>query len=208
MNITYRPIDVWPGEQTKNRQWSRFDTPWNQTLELLDRELRHLGAKNVIFQIALREEDFRRTDGQPRANANAAHPRVILAFDSKFGPLKYSTDTYADFQANVRAIAVSLEALRKVDRHGVSKRGEQYTGWKALPPSTQPAMSTEGAARFLERWGDVPHEAILANPASLHGAYRNATKRLHPDAGGDTEKFQMLQEAKRVLDAHHGGARG
>jgi hypothetical protein len=38
-----------------------------------------------------------------------------------------------DWQHNVRAIALGLEALRKVDRYGITRRGEQYAGWKALP---------------------------------------------------------------------------
>lgn len=216
MNITYRPIDKWPGEQTRDRQWSRFKARWDDTLVLLERELGYLEAKNVIFQVALREDDFRKYDGQPKTNSRASHPGVILAFDSKYGPLKYATDTFTDFQDNVRAIALGLEALRKVDRYGITKRGEQYTGWKALPASTQPAMSTEAAARFIAFWGrpigvseDAAFGRVLRDSDALRIAYRTAAGNLHPDRGGDTEKFQLLQEAKRVLDAHHnGGARG
>jgi hypothetical protein len=212
VNITYRPIDRWPGEQTKERKRSPFDSPWPATLDLLDRELFHLDARNIVFQVALREEDFKR-NGEPRANAKASHPGVILAFDSKYGPLKYATDTFTDFQANVRAVALSLEALRKVDRYGITKRGEQYTGWKALGSGgPEPAMTLEAAAQFIAIHGcDIgftPTEReILSSPAVLTTAYRAAAKRLHPDAGGSTEEFQRLQEAKRVLDAHHGGAR-
>lgn len=209
MNIVYRPIDAWPGEQTKARQESPFSAAWNATLELLDRELWHLDAKNVVFQIALREEDFRRTDGQPKTNARASHPGVILAFDSKYGPLKYATDTFTDFQANVRAIALGLEALRKVDRYGITKRGEQYTGWKLLPASTvEPAMTLEAACRFLSQWGAGDPGDHWKSDESVKDAYRRAASRLHPDVeGGSTAKFQRLQEAKRVLDAHHGGGR-
>lgn len=39
-------------------------------------------------------------------------------------------------------------------------------------------------------------------------AYRDAAKRLHPDMpSGSTRDFQLLQEAKAVLEAHHGGSR-
>lgn len=213
MEINYRPIDRWPGEHTRERKTSPFrgpggkETSFAETLDLLDRELWHLGARNVVFQIALQEQDFR-LNGEPRANAKASHPGVILAFDSKYGPLKYATDTFTTFQANVRAIALGLEALRKVDRYGITKRGEQYTGWKALPASTRPAMTTEQAAAFVERFSNYCARDILFAAEWALDAYRSAAKKLHPDVGGSTEDFQLLQEAKRVLHAHHnGGAR-
>jgi curved DNA-binding protein CbpA len=41
---------------------------------------------------------------------------------------------------------------------------------------------------------------ILEEQEARDIAYRLAAKRLHPDAGGSTEDFQKLQEAKRILD--------
>jgi hypothetical protein len=216
LEINYRPIDKWPGEQAAERKYSPFrgpggkETSFSETLNLLERELWFLGARNVVFQIALREEDFK-LNGEPRANAKASHPGVIIAFDSKYGPLKYATDTFTTFQANVRAIALGLEALRKVDRYGITKRGEQYTGWKALPASTDPPFTIEQAAKFLATVGSInlndPLQAddLIGDPIFVSSAYRTAAKRMHPDVGGSVAEFQRLQEAKRVLDAHHGG---
>ncbi|MBW3630660.1 MAG: molecular chaperone DnaJ, partial [Gemmatimonadetes bacterium] len=205
MNINYRPIDRWPGEQTRDRKASPFQASFPATLDLLDRELDYLGAKDVVFQVALREEDFKR-DGDPRANARASHPGVILAFNSKYGPLKYATDTFSDYQANIRAIALGLEALRKVDRYGITKRGEQYTGWKALPSGSEvgAAMTVDEAALHLATWGSanlntpIDPEELIGSAMLVAGAYRMAAKRMHPDAGGSTDEFQRLQEAKRV----------
>lgn len=36
--------------------------------------------------------------------------------------------------------------------------------------------------------------------------FREALKAAHPDSGGSTDEFARLQEAKRILDAHHGKA--
>lgn len=207
LNATFRPIDVWPGKETRNRERSRFKAEWRQTRSLLARELAHLQAKNIVCQLALREQDIR-LDGYPRANARPTHPGVILAFDSKYGPLRYPCDTFDDWQDNVRAIALAMEKLRAVDRYGVTRRGEQYAGWKALPASSaHPAMTVDQAARFVsehDAGSTVGVGAILSDRKYLEFAYRNAAKKLHPDTGGDTAKFQLLQEAKRVLDAHHG----
>lgn len=216
LNAIFRPIDAWPGAETRDRQWSRFKASWPQTKKLLYHELEQLQAKNIVCQIAMREQDFR-IDGSPRANAKASHPGVILSFDSKFGPLRYPCDTFTEWQDNVRAIALAMEKLRAVDRYGVTRRGEQYAGWKALPASTaELVMTVDRAARVVAdlayRTGEGPHpfgaaERILFNRNEYRDRYREAAKGSHPDTGGSSPEFQLLQEAKRVLDVHHNGTR-
>lgn len=159
-DITFRPIDLWPGEQTSWRKRAPFGAAWLSTIRLLERELTMLDAKNVVFQVALYEGQLR-LDGKPKATAKASHPGVILAFDSKYGPLKYAVDTFDVFTDNVRAIALAMEALRKVDRYGVTKRGEQYTGWRELPVKTgAPADALKGGDPELFR-AAVRARAIL-----------------------------------------------
>lgn len=209
LDVTFRPIDRWPGEPTPKREPSRFKAGWGATLEQLQKELAHLGSESVVVMLSLTEDDIR-LDGWPRANARPSHPGVVLAFDSReYGPLKYPCDNFTTWQDNLRAIALALEALRKVDRYGVTKRGEQYTGWKALPGSggTSSTMTAEAAAAFLSEAcrGDCSAAALLQSVVNVVPAYRAAARRLHPDAGGSTEEFQRLQTAKAVLDAHHGG---
>ncbi len=91
-----------------------------------------------MLQIDIREQALR-LDGGLRANARPVDfPGVRISFESKHGPLTYATDTHEFWQHNVRGIALGLQALRAVDRYGVTKRGEQYTGWKALPAGQAP----------------------------------------------------------------------
>lgn len=220
------PIERWPGEETEQRQEHRFrrtvnrvsgkgtymvhGVDWEATVALLDRELAHLKAENILLQMAVTKRDIRK-DGWIRANARPEHPGVILTFDSKFGPLSYPCDRFTDWQANVRAIAKSLEALRMVDRYGVSKRGEQYTGWGQLPPAggSTSTMTAEVAARVVSEaggWDHYPPQTILERRGAFIAAYRAAAKTVHPDRGGSVRDFQLLQEARRILEAHHGGA--
>jgi hypothetical protein len=208
LDATFRPIDAWPGEQTRSRRRSRFDTPWSATLELLKRELRELGAKNIVIQMALDEDQIRR-DGYPRAHATPTHPGIILAFESRHGPLKYPCDTFTRWEDNLRAIALALEALRKVDRYGVTRRGEQYRGWAKLPPAgaTTATFTAESAAAFMAAacGNGGTASAILGSALVAGDAYRKAAKRLHPDAGGTDREFQLLGIAKQILEKHHGG---
>src|SRR4051812_2092573 len=126
MEIAYRPIgDDWVWEKTKHRQYSRFDTSWTSTIGLLKRELGQVHARVPVIQIDLTERDFR-NDGEIRANAkDPEFPGVIVAFEMpKVGALKYRCDMFMGthrgpaWQQNVRAIALGLEALRKVERYG------------------------------------------------------------------------------------------
>jgi hypothetical protein len=59
--------------------------------------------------------------------AKEAH-RVLTQEDA----FQFAVDKFATWQDNLRAIALGLEALRKVDRYGITKNSEQYTGWKQL----------------------------------------------------------------------------
>lgn len=209
-NMRVRPIVQWPGTLTRNRQRSNFSASFGSTIDLLWRELYQLSAANVVLQIAMSERDFR-IDGYPRAQARAEHPGIIVTLDSKHGPLSYPCDRFTDWQDNLRAVALALEALRKVDRYGVTKRGEQYAGWKQLPGGTpMPAAMTRDEAAYVIARASNPNEReenlrswcprLITEPDMRAAEYRQAARRSHPDVGGTTEAFQRVEQAKRVLD--------
>lgn len=222
MILTFRPIKVWPdGWQDPRRQRSSspFRATHSDTLQLLDRELRHLGATTVTLQVDASERDCR-LDGQLRADAKVRHPGVILTIETKkFGTLVYPCDAFTGvswsstrldgWQANLRAIALGLEALRKVERYGIAERGQQYAGYRELPSGIAlgSAMTVEAAARFLiehGEWGgeDATVDDILtADRQVLVDYFRHAAKKLHPDQGGDPELFRKLTEARDLLEA-------
>lgn len=197
MECTFRPIVMWPGKPTSRRMRARFKASYPKTLALLDAELRHLGARSVVFQVAMSEEDIR-LDGQPRANARARHPGVIVSFQSKHGPLSYPCDTYDSWEDNVRAIALALEHLRAVDRYGVTKTGEQYRGWSQLPPPmvTPAPMTPEQAFVILKVYVNGQPLSV----ATLDEVYRRAVMATHPDRGGSAERFKEVARAKEALE--------
>lgn len=201
--MAIRPIQRWPGEYTKSRQHAPFRATFTDTLALLQRELRMLTAKSVVLQVAIAERYFR-VDGNPRADAKASHPGVILAFDSKYGPLSYPCDAFWDWQDNVRAIALAMEALRKVDRYGVTKRGEQYTGWKQLPAgggAQTSHMTTEQAREVLgrlARWETPPGQTDHLD--LVRRAVRDARAFTHPDRNrGHRALWDQVEQAAKVL---------
>ncbi len=217
------PIGQWPGEVTRDRKQHRFrkevhrngqsymDTGvnWSNTMDLLDRELWHLAAENVVLQMAVTEYQCR-NDGWIRENAVPDDPGLVLSFDSRLGPLSYPCDNFTDWKANLRAIALALEALRKIDRYGVTKRGEQYTGWRQIPGpgQTSVTMTASRAAEILKASaGDCieakfPEEVILGDASVAQAVHKAARRKAHPDAGGSVERFQSVETAWLVLSAH------
>lgn len=196
------PIREWPGALSARRQTSNFSASWSSTLSLLRAELRHLKARDVELLVALRPSDFR-LDGKPRANARQEHPGVILSFESVVGHLSYAVDTFTTWQDNVRGIAKALEALRMVDRYGVTKHGEQYRGFMAIEATAAPVgfATTQKAERYLyEVAGMVVDPAAPPfEPDALRRVLRKAQFRSHPDQGGDEATFQRVSLAEAKL---------
>jgi hypothetical protein len=204
--LMFRPLDRWVDPETKPRSSDQFKAYYEATLDLLAYEGGRLGAKIVVIQLAIGEHELR-VDGTPRAGARPSHPGVVVSFESRFGPLRYASDRYHDWRANLRGVALSLEALRAVDRHGVTRRGEQYVGWAQLEPpgaGPGPISTREEAARFIAEQSGIPnaiHAILAGHVVDRSVAFRASAKRLHPDAvTGDAELFQRLQQARDLLE--------
>lgn len=195
MNINFRPIDQWPGELTHpmQRRIGPFKAGYDKTTRDLERELDHLDARDVVIQLELYESEIRR-DGLPYANARPRHPGVILCFNCDKGPLKYPCDTYDTWTSNLRAIVLALQALRAVDRYGVTKRGEQYRGWMKLE-----APATWDAAEFIADGTGYSAESVRTNPTARAAAYKLRARVLHPDAGGSDEAMKRLNQAMQAF---------
>lgn len=207
------PIREWPGEHTRTRTVAPFTrhgqwkdgkrvgagpVPLTTTLRDLDREIRELGAKNVELLVAIPATGFR-LDGRPRAGATPEHPGIVLSFTIPgVGPVSYPCDRFTTWEANLRAVTLALEALRKVDRYGVTKRGEQYRGFLALEAGATAAPAGFATVYEAQQWckriaGYEPDETWTRR------IFRDAQRAAHPDLGGDPAKFQRLSLAEAKL---------
>ena len=202
----FRPITVWPGEATpaSDRAYSRFEATYEATLDLLKRELGYLEATDVVLQVDVDEYHVRR-DGYLRSGAKPRSPGVIVAFGSKWGHQQYATDVFTEWEANLRAIALGLSDLRRLDRYGISKKGEQYRGWTALPPGSGDGGSKvrtrdEAVRVILEAsghfgmWPDHDEDAQKR-------LIRSAMKNTHPELrGGSSEDFDRVVAARSFFE--------
>jgi hypothetical protein len=208
MRYQIEAMDRWPYPATSSRKSSPFRASWADTLELLGRELNHLQVSGAVAMRIVATQADVRLDGMLRASARLQHPGVILSFTSKHGRLSYPCDTFEGYgsgvpswQVNVRAIALALEALRKVDRYGVTRHGEQYSGWQAIEAGPAATFFTaDEALRWLREFTNRPAEN---NRATL---LRCATRLAHPDTGGKSDDWERVDAARQLLQRPQGGA--
>lgn len=208
MALEYRitPLPaVWPGKKTSYRKRAPFKATWSKTTHILERELKHLGAKKVEIACEIRGDYDIRQDGMLRSDARPG-PAVILSFiDSDGQRQAYPCDRFGWWQDNLYAIAIVLEDLRRAERYGVQSALIR-AGFKALPATTAPALSTEAAANVLANRSNYHPAGILSDAGVAQLAYRSAAAKVHPDRGGAHADFLLVQEAKRVLETHLGAS--
>ena len=185
---------------SKGTQYSPFSANWSSTDALLDRELRALGARNVVLMVNVSEADIR-LDGRLRANAHPDSPHAALAFDArKQGALLVCCGRFRSWQDNVRGIALGMEALRKIERYGIVQANEQYAGWKAIGSGGDAPMDPNEVV--AASWTLIAHHAgwtVERAQSDSRTAYRMAIKATHPDQGGEPAAFHAVQNAARIL---------
>lgn len=189
-SMEVRSLTSWPGALSTKRRDSPFKSGLTSTLQLLDVELRNLGVRGTpVLEVAIPQEQFR-LDGRPRAQAQAEHPGVVLSVVGRPGAMSYPCDSFKSWQDNLRAIALSLEALRKVDRYGVTASGEQYRGFLAIESTSSTPVDDEIWLRTL-----VGADGTWL----LDEVIRRAKRLAHPDMGGDVATFQRVVDAEKRL---------
>lgn len=198
--LVYEPLMDWPYPAVRHEK-SPFTARWTQTRDLLMREADMLGATLVVVELDLQRDDLRQ-DGEIRANARLGSGKVRLSLDSRLGPMRYACDRYhagtVSWQANARAVALTLEALRTVERYGAVHSAEQYQGFMALPAGSGSSgfTSADDAIRWLR---DVAEDST--GSMTVTSLLRAATRKLHPDVGRDPVGWRRLDQARQLLSA-------
>lgn len=178
MRATFRPLPAWPYPEQPHRP-ATFKVTYARTLQDLEREIEHLGGSELMIGLVTDESQIR-IDGFMRSDAKVRHSGVEVSFEVPDGRrLTFHTDVHSGYtnswQDNLRAIALGLEALRAVQRYGITTGlGEQYAGFAAL---TAGGPDLEKGRKLVERAGGI-RQALMAH---------------HPDRGGDARDFADVQ---------------
>lgn len=182
----------WPlgYKRSSYRVQSRFKQTMDGAQKFLRAELNRLGAKNVIISsnIPLRN------DGQ----MYAAHmvkkqqdPGVAVYFTYKNKPIVMCCDRYTWVHENIYALGKGIEAIRGMERWGVSEFLERaFTGFTAIgaPPETPRE----------EKWFNILGVSEKASEQEIKDAFRKLAKQYHPDKTENDERWLM----QRLNDAY------
>lgn len=214
LDIKIKPIVTWPGKENRYPKNSTFRKTYKTTVKELEYELDKASfvAGSCVIEMWVDQREIRK-DGQLRADARVQKPGIIFRFSRYTGrvfnrpdgsrrretqDVSYPCDAFTDWQDNLRAIALSMESLRRVERYGVFKYDE-IINRLALPSAEGRTSTKEDAAAFIAQHSGFNMQDIIADPDARAAAYKKAAIALHPDRGGDNESFLKLQEHLKTL---------
>lgn len=128
-------------------------------------ELERLGARNLVVSSDLKM----RVDGSgPLSNQKAPeNPGVAIYFSLNGDSMVMARDAFMRVEENIRSLAMAVEAMRQLERHGggtMLKRA--FSGFVALPP---PHAITTPAQRA---WWLVLGLDGGANPEAIQAAWK------------------------------------
>ncbi len=179
----------WPRTLERKRLWSlpggRGATPeWDAGLDRLTGELRRLGAVNIVVST---NQPLRR-DGLPYlATRRIEDPGAAVFFMFDRRQMAMAQDRYELLADNIRSLALAIEGMRQMQRHGGGHMMERaFAGFAALPPPS----ATNGRP-----WTEVLGLSATASRDEIEKAYRRRAKTAHPDHGGSTEAMATLNVA-------------
>jgi len=180
------PLD-WPKAypRTRNRKDSVFKQSLERSQKFLHEEIGRLGGSGLIVSTNIRV----RQDGYVYAadmEKLIPDPGVAIYFNHKGKPITMCCDQYRRVWENAYALGKAIEALRGMERWGVSDFIERaFTGFTALP----------SAIITPRHWTDVLNLTSKCHVEDIKWAYRELCKKHHPDVGGDPNAFIELTTA-------------
>lgn len=176
--------DGWP--RSKQRKESPYKVSTEVALNDLIGDLRLMGAKHVIVSsnVPLRRDGtMYRGDHSDSAMPD---PGVAVYWDARDGrSLVAACDSWRTPRENVRALGLTVAALRMIERAGASHLLERaFSGFARLP-----------AGDTKPKWWDIFDLTPEAPRAIIDARYRALARQNHPDLGGDAGAMARINEA-------------
>lgn len=182
----------WPRTPVHMRGWSNFKTTTDKAFHQLLRQLELMGARRVIISSNLKL----RQDGAPYANQPRSNDEGIAVYFVRRGQdYSLACDKFAKREDNLRALTLTIEAIRGIERWGSSDLMERaFTGFAALPAPVD-----------VRQWWEVLQVPADAHHSNVEASYRRLRSQHHPDNGGDPNDFNAVQMAWEQFEREHRG---
>lgn len=188
----------WPAGWPRNNDpdWPTFKASSQTTMTDLEKVLDALECINPVITT---NQPLRLDGGLRTAQGTAPEDTgVALYFTRHNEELCIPCDKFTTTYANLRAIGLTLEYIRRMERYGTSEMvNAAFRGFKALPESIimGPGQS--------QAWYEVLQVSQDADAEIVRAAWRRLIARYHPDnqETGSPLKFDQVQKAYKESGA-------
>jgi len=191
----------WPRTAQTQRRRARYHVSLARARDDLLQELQRLGASGTLISTDL---PLRR-DGLPLASAREPmDPGVAVYFTLHAQQHVIACDAWALVKDNLRAVGLTVHALRQLERTGASGILERaFGGFQGLPPPR--AEDAPPPWRDVLDMGNDLNDPPAVLLARAERRFRILAQDHHPDRGGDSEWFQRLLRARDEARRELGG---
>lgn len=176
----------------KTSQYQRRKITVSDAVGFVLDELRRMGIPD--FKVIISTDLKLRLDGLPYSGQKEPDDQGASVWWKDGSAQKViAIDKYHRVADNIYAIGKTIEALRGIERWGSGEVLERtFTGFTALPN-----LSPEGWWEIIDLPQHTPTADVLA-------AFKKARFRSHPDQGGSTESFNLINDAYEQFRAQRG----
>lgn len=144
-------------------------------------ELRRLGATSIVVStnFPLRKDGLFQASA-PRGGINDHGVAIYFSLNNE--SMVLCCDKWHNIESNIVAITKTIDAMRGMDRWGVSDMLKRaFSGFKALPEASE--------------WWEILGVSKSASADQIKKAYREKAMTAHPDRGGNAFQFNLINEA-------------
>lgn len=185
------PLD-WPVgfPRTQHRKRAPYKATVAAARDQVLNELRLMGVGDWNVIISSNAPVSSRTMQMLAIRSEPADPGVAVYFRKRDKPFVLACDKWDRLADNLRAIALTIEAMRGLERWGCSEMLERvFKGFASLPPP-------KPASDHVLWWAvlNVPRSATLDQ---IEESYRKLAKEHHPDLA-QSESVRELRHKKMV----------
>lgn len=168
----------WPANfprHTGSRENAKFRTELGSALRNLQKQLDLMGAKGLVL-----------SSNCTLGKSNHEDPGVCAYFQYDGMQLAIPCDRWNKVASNVQAIALTVEAMRGMNRWGAKHMiRAMFTGFKALPAGGTQKRNFRAVLNLFE------NDTLL----EAERQFRQLAQSRHPDHGGSNEAMAELNEA-------------
>jgi DnaJ-domain-containing protein 1 len=172
----------WPRKMIGGLRSGNFKVTLDEALSEMDREIMLLGGR---YPVVSSNMELRHDGQMRRSQSEPADRAVAVYFQYKKSQRVFACDTFTKVRDNVRAIGLTIAAVRSIERYGASDMLERaLSAFEALPPPFDP----------WQILGIPPN----ADENRIEAAFRALALQHHPDRGGSTAKMAELNRAREL----------